>query len=95
MPCCSENAIDGQGFHVYHFVDVGGDGTVPVLLRSRIDPYHVRKMVVKFFQIVQRRYWRFFPKLNGTVWSELFMGAHVGITDKDDPVLGRILFNAS
>ena len=49
MPCCTENAIDGQGFHVHHFVDVGGDGSVPVLLRSRIDPYHVRKMMVEFF----------------------------------------------
>ena len=47
MPCCTENAFDGQGFHVHHFVDVGGDGSVPVLFRSRIDPNHVWKMVVE------------------------------------------------
>ena len=74
MPGCTENAIDGQGFHVHHFVDVGGDGSVPVLLRSRIDPYHVRKMVVEFFQIVQRRDGRFFAKFDRTVWREQFMG---------------------
>ena len=52
-------------------------------------------MVVEFFQIVQRRNGRFFAKFDGTVWREQFMGPHVGISDKEDPVLGRILFNAS
>ena len=52
MPCSTENAFDGQGFHVHHFVDVGGDGSVPVLFWSRIDPYHVWEMEVEFFQIV-------------------------------------------